>query len=207
MIGLLLSEPNADDGLDVEVTEQYKHDRSAFDAEARRRTAVHATGLVAPPVRREEKRGETQAQTQAPTQAETHRETETTEQRERRGAEASVAPTSAPVPPSPSTTARTATVSTVSGGDDDVVGDSGEDSDRDADERKRRRRRSGPGPSVANRRRASDGLSPHGAAGVDVFTGVTQPQKSQPQPQVSTEPTQPPTQPRKKMCLSLSKKR
>ncbi|KAK3257864.1 hypothetical protein CYMTET_33064, partial [Cymbomonas tetramitiformis] len=43
-LGLLLSEPNADDGLMADITEQYKHDRAVFDATARRYTQDYATG-------------------------------------------------------------------------------------------------------------------------------------------------------------------
>mmetsp|Transcript_32498 Transcript_32498/g.92100 ORF Transcript_32498/g.92100 Transcript_32498/m.92100 type:complete len:109 (+) Transcript_32498:870-1196(+) len=42
-IGLLLSEPNADDGLMTDVTTEYKHDRAAFDAKAKQMTKLQAT--------------------------------------------------------------------------------------------------------------------------------------------------------------------
>lgn len=41
-IGVLLSEPNPDDGLVPEVTHEYRHDRAAFDAKARNMTRCHA---------------------------------------------------------------------------------------------------------------------------------------------------------------------
>jgi len=41
-IGVLLSEPNPDDGLMPDVTQEYKHDRATFDAKARQMTRSYA---------------------------------------------------------------------------------------------------------------------------------------------------------------------
>lgn len=42
-VRLLMSRPNPDDGLVLDITEQYKHNRAAFDAKARQMTLTHAT--------------------------------------------------------------------------------------------------------------------------------------------------------------------
>ncbi|KAK9804208.1 hypothetical protein WJX72_001272 [[Myrmecia] bisecta] len=42
-IGLLLAEPNADDGLMTEITDEFKHNPELFDSKARQMTATHAT--------------------------------------------------------------------------------------------------------------------------------------------------------------------
>ena len=47
-VRLLLSEPNGDDGLMADVTEQFKHDREGFEREARRRTKEHAVPKAGP---------------------------------------------------------------------------------------------------------------------------------------------------------------
>jgi ubiquitin-conjugating enzyme E2 T len=42
-VRLLMSRPNPDDGLVIEITEQYKHNRAAWDEKARQMTLTHAT--------------------------------------------------------------------------------------------------------------------------------------------------------------------
>mmetsp|Transcript_13707 Transcript_13707/g.43836 ORF Transcript_13707/g.43836 Transcript_13707/m.43836 type:complete len:247 (+) Transcript_13707:45-785(+) len=49
MIRLLLAEPNPDDGLMPDITRQYREDRCAFEAKARRLTQEHAVAVVDEP--------------------------------------------------------------------------------------------------------------------------------------------------------------